>query len=800
MNTELKQLLEESNFAWKAMKADSSNVAEKRMSNKTVHKSLLLSSMESKENFEYVGPGRLSVSNDMSLYNTASLKLDVSTTLPFKPENHRSYTRANVVFKGSETDWSEYNRVSVWVYPDCHGSRNVWLSLSLVNGGENAYPRDKRFEGVHHINVPNKQWSQLICEIPYIPRDSVSALMIGYNIHGSLADMSKRSVLYFNKLELSLVDAEYYEGWGLDNRIAFCHTGYRIDDNKTAVAQGIENEEFEIIDFDTDEVAYKSTVLPVVLDDEKLCMLDFSDLKTEGKYYIKTSKTATKPFYIANDCYDSPIWKIINFYMQERCGFDLPGAHTMCHMDSFCSHPDGRKVLAAGGWYDAGDMSHGLGNTAYSAYAMLDMADKVRDDKKLFDRLLDEARWGLSWMMRTRFGDGFRCMWTTIGLWTENIVGDLDDLNSEAYNAPTENAGAASVEAVGARMYRGIDDEFADYCLKCAIEDYEFAVEGFKLRGFVPGVPVDAFMSTGQENNVKGGRRKKLGNFEIMGNGQMAVAAMELYRTTGNNQYLEDAIEFVDKVMQCQQTEYTDWDIPMRGFFYSNRAKIEPIAFFHQGHEHVLVQPIAMLIRFAPDNIQKEEWRRSLQLYSEYIKKSCEYIKPYGLMPAAIYKIAENPEECAGCILHSLEGEAALTEYNNQVRNGIKLSDEFYLRRFPVAYSLRGFFGVTLAKAKAVSQTAIALDDKELLQLAKEQIEWVLGKNPFARSYMHGEGYDYTGMYTEFMFDMVGEIPVGIQTQDDHDLPFMPVMNAATYYEVWVNATAKLLWTIADLY
>ena len=102
--------------------------------------------------------------------------------------------------------------------------------------------------------------------------------------------------------------------------------------------------------------------------------------------------------------------------------------------------------------------------------------------------------------------------------------------------------------------------------------------------------------------------------------------------------------------------------------------------------------------------------------------------------------------------------------------------------------------------AKAASQAALAFDDKELLQIAKEQVEWILGKNPFARSYMYGEGYDYTGMYTEFMFDMVGEVPVGIQTQDDHDLPFMPVMNAATYYEVWVNSTAKLLWTIADLY
>ncbi|MDD4688584.1 MAG: glycoside hydrolase family 9 protein [Eubacteriales bacterium] len=799
MKKELEKLLHESNYAWKAMKANEDDGASKRMAQKHVHKSLLLSSMESKENIEYVGPGTLSVSNDFSLYDTTSLKLDVPSTLPFKPKSHRSYTRANIVFKGNSADWSEYNRVSVWVYPDCPGSRNVWLSLSMVNGGENTYPRDERFEGVHHINIPNKKWSQISWEIPYIPRDCVSALMIGYNIHGSQPDISDRSVLYFNKLELSLVDAEHYEGWGLGDRIAFCHSGYRPTDKKTAISQG-ENLHFEILEYNTNQVVFSGEGMPMILDGEKLNMLDFTGLEEEGKYYIQTATTKTKPFIVSNECYDSPTWKIINFFMQERCGFDLPGSHTMCHMDSFCVHPDGRKVLAAGGWHDAGDLSQGLSNTALSVQAMLELADKVRDNEQLFERLLDEARWGLSWMMRTRFGDGFRCMWTTIGLWTQNIVGDVDDLNSEAGNFAGVNAAGAEAEALGARLFRGIDDEYADYCLKCAIEDYDFALEGCKIRASVPGVPSSAFMATGQESNVKGRRKKNYMGNEVMLNGKMATAAIELYKLTGDDKYIQQANEFVDVVLECQQTEYTDWDIPMIGFFYSNREKSVPVAFFHQGHECVFVKPISMMIRFAPENMQNPQWKKSLELYSEYIKKTYEYIQPYGLIPAAIYKIATKEEECEGCILHALQGEAAIKEHNAQVRNGIKLSDEYYLRRFPVAFSLRGYFSVILSKAKAITQTAIALGDDSLLKIARDQIEWILGKNPFARSYMYGEGYDFTPMYTEFMFDMVGEVPVGIQTQDDHDLPFMPVMNAATYYEVWVNSTARLLSTMADLY
>lgn len=799
MTDELKKLLEESNYANKAMKANEDDGAAKRMAEKTVHKSLLLTSLENKDNIEYVGPGTLTVSSEISLYNTTSLKLDVPVTLPFKPANNRSYTRANVVYRGNGEDWSEYNRVSVWVYPDCPGSRNVWLSLSLVNGGQHPYPRYKRFEGVHHVNVPNKKWSMISWEIPYIPRDCVSALMIGYNIHGSQPDMADRSVLYFNKLELTLVDPEHYEGWGLGERIAFCHSGYRPNDRKTALSQGENRKNFKIVDCENDKTVYEGTAYEVTIDGETLNLFDFSELTREGKYCISVNGNKTKPFYIADDCYESAVWKVINFFMQERCGYDLPGSHTMCHMDCFSKHPDGRKVLAAGGWHDAGDLSQGLGNTAYSVQAFLEMADKARDNKPLFDRLLDEARWGLAWMLRTRFGDGFRCGWTTIGLWTKNIIGDADDLVSDAVNSPFENAVCAGVEAHAFRSFKDSDPEFAEYCLKCACEDYNFAKEHSRIRGYVPGVPADSFMSTGQENNVKRPRRR-FGGFEVMMNGRMAFAAMELYLSTGDIKYAEEASENVDIIMQCQQKEYTDWEVPMRGFFYTNRAKTEPVSFFHQGHEHVFIIPISMMVRYAPESLRKEEWVTTLKLYSDYIKKISEYSKPYGILPAAIYRTADIFEECPGCIAHAIEGDSAIKEYNAQVRNGIRLDERYYLRRFPVAYDLRGFFSVAMSKAKAISQTALALGDNSLLQIAKEQLEWILGKNPFARSYMYGEGYDFTPMYTEFMNDMVGQIPVGIQTQDDHDKPFMPVMNAATYYEVWVNSTSKLVWIVADLY
>ena len=105
-----------------------------------------------------------------------------------------------------------------------------------------------------------------------------------------------------------------------------------------------------------------------------------------------------------------------------------------------------------------------------------------------------------------------------------------------------------------------------------------------------------------------------------------------------------------------------------------------------------------------------------------------------------------------------------------------------------------------MTKAKAATSAANALGDKELLEIARKQLEWQIGNNPFARSYMYGEGYDFAPMYTEFANDIVGEMPCGIQTLEHYDAPFMPMMNSATYNEIWVHASSRLLWTIADIF
>ena len=65
---------------------------------------------------------------------------------------------------------------------------------------------------------------------------------------------------------------------------------------------------------------------------------------------------------------------------------------------------------------------------------------------------------------------------------------------------------------------------------------------------------------------------------------------------------------------------------------------------------------------------------------------------------------------------------------------------------------------------------------------------------------MYGEGHHYASQYSVLTGEMVGEIPVGIQTRENDDEPYWPQFTNATYKEVWVGLARKWLDVLYDLY
>jgi hypothetical protein len=111
----------------------------------------------------------------------------------------------------------------------------------------------------------------------------------------------------------------------------------------------------------------------------------------------------------------------------------------------------------------------------------------------------------------------------------------------------------------------------------------------------------------------------------------------------------------------------------------------------------------------------------------------------------------------------------------------------------------RGNFGTILPQAQALINAAHLRNDLESAALAQHQAEWIIGRNPFSQSTMYGEGYDFPPLYAPFPGNVVGALPVGLQTRGDHDVPYWPVQSTWTYKEVWVHPVARWIWLMRDL-
>jgi hypothetical protein len=414
------------------------------------------------------GPGTLSVDRTLTISGEGSVRLETPTSLGIKNPTNRNYALAEVIRPLDGEDLREWNRFSVWVYVDAPGFYTVFAGFTLYNEGTHTMPAAGRFVGQSFETVYPGKWQRVVWEIPDLYRDKVTGFSVNFMLSGSPAGAAERMSLYVDDMRIEKVEADNTRGFALrKNSIAYSHSGYRTGTRKEALVQNVTDPSFRIYDEATGAVAFSGVGSRTK---DGFTVLDFTPLDAPGRYTIAVGDLVSKPFAIGDGAYLSLAWKTLNYFYAERCGYDQPGIHQECHQDVFSVHPDGRTLSVAGGWHDAADLTQGVGNTAEAGIAILEMAAAVKDkDRALYERLMEEARWGLNWTMRTRFGDGFRHGGLVVSIWTKNIRGDKDDMQTQAGNSAPDNLIAAAFCAMAAPMFEETDPVFARWCRVCGM-------------------------------------------------------------------------------------------------------------------------------------------------------------------------------------------------------------------------------------------------------------------------------------------------------------------------------------------
>lgn len=759
---------------------------------KKVLQSDILCDMEDMSRWSHRGIGTIYRTDERSRDGKHSLRLAAPTTVDQFLGWGLGFGTCMADFEIDGQNWEGYNRLHFYIYPDCEGARSIYLNLYVENSGDVKVPDKYGREGYHEINLINGQWNECFVEMSELARDKVTKLSFAIEVFGKERTMGDSLKFDVDKVSLQHIEnPEVVSGWQpADNRIIFSTSGYGVESEKTAIVK-VKNHtgQFELIDHNSSQVVYEGKITPETTPIGSFETADFSAFKREGTYRLRVGEVTTLPFFINRDVWENSAWRVLNFMFVERCGYPVPEKHGACHTDLNGEH-NGKRFTVNGGWHDAADMSQQTLQTGEIAFSFLEMANRAKEknNRDLYLRALEEAQWGLDYILKTRFGDGYRVQTWGTNLWTDGFIDTKDDEGRRrvrVHNRAFENFLFVGIEAY-ASMSIEKDVMLKEHLQKVAEEDFAFAMERFEEFGYEELYGAGG----GGDHAAMASRSQYMAN--------VSFAASLLYKLTGKQYYADTAAELIKYTIDCQRVEPLKDKNKTRGFFYRDLDKKSIVHYTHQSRDQVFMQALTALCETQPNHPDYAKWNNSIALFGEYLKNIMKYVKPYGMAPSGVYHIDEVKDSANFYTVQVGIRRGADEDFREQLENGFKLDKEHYLRVFPVWFSFKGNAAVHLATGKAAALCGKFLNDKELIDIAEQQLMWIVGKNPFGQSLIWGEGSNYAQQYTALPGETVGEIPVGMQSRFNEDTPYWPQFNTATYKEVWGSSAGKWISLIAE--
>ena len=332
-----------------------------------------------------------------------------------------------------------------------------------------------------------------------------------------------------------------------------------------------------------------------------------SDLPAGDQYQLKSCAGNSRPFAVT----DRPFVRIaedsLSYFFQNRSGIAIDKAYVpdpqfaraAGHVSEVLSCYPGTDMWGTewpgcdhaldvtGGWYDAGDFGKYAVNGGISTWMLLNAYERLQKLDRLQDwpdgrvpmpengnglsEILDEARWEVEFLLSLQVPQE-TIMSVPIGGQTDRDSSPLtltetdvsgmvhhkvhapkwpalpllpSDAKQTRYLYPPSTGATLNVAAVAAqcaRIWRDIDPDFAERCLAAATSTYEAAkqnTENYARRNFDGGGPYNALDLSDE----------------------FAWAAMELYATTGEAEYVSSLAETPGAYWLARNQEQTLGDI-----------------------------------------------------------------------------------------------------------------------------------------------------------------------------------------------------------------------------------------------
>jgi Tol biopolymer transport system component len=272
--------------------------------------------------------------------------------------------------------------------------------------------------------------------------------------------------------------------------------------------------------------------------------LDFTGLAAPGTYRLRLGSNTSPVFNIGANAYADLIPRTLQFFRVQRCGNTAPALHGVCHLKDGMAQGgpvNGAQVDATGGWHDAGDYLKFLITTGATTDLMLAAYQRHPDvfadgDSNGVPDLLDEARVGLDWMLK---------MWdpAPAGGVLYYQVGDISD-----HERPWRMPEGDDVDYPARPVWACEPGKGANVAGKAAAAlALAASLWNDPARTFYSPTLASTYRTAAQQiyeyGQARPAAQSATSGFyeETSWQDDLALAAAELYRATGNATYLSQA-------------------------------------------------------------------------------------------------------------------------------------------------------------------------------------------------------------------------------------------------------------------
>jgi len=480
---------------------------------------------------------------------------------------------------------------------------------------------------------------------------------------------------------------------------------------------------------------------------------DFSSFADEGYYQIDVGAQRSVPFWIREDVWRRILPKALNYIHSQRCGVAVPNVHPVCHLDDAKRRDNGEYVDTTGGWHDAGDLRKWMSATMMNGFALLHLArnlgEKWNADGSGTAPLLDEMKWGNRYFLKMQDPSGY--VWHDVAggvngdnsdnHWTDNQVGTADDRYINTSRNMRIQAMFCYLQALAAGVYRATDPGYGQVCLAAGLRCWKAA----KQEG---------------------------------GTGDLAwwvLAAIELHRATGREEFRSAAVALAGQLLQLQVTGYEHGQKIVRGYWRMSAASPDPYA----SPTDSALPAYALLEAgqaFRADSGSRR-WLDAVKMHIDDYLVPMTSRSPYRILPYGLFvgtPTAETYRPLAGGLTY---------------RYFLPVRKQFWWQ---------GLNAHLACCALLLFGAAKEFGEPEYRNLGLRQLEWTFGANPFAACLMTGEGARNPYPYSRY----VGLIPGGIMNGIAGNVQDEPVLDTEMGFdwrtlEYWSPHVGYFTWAVS---